>query len=253
MAFDEEGQAVTHADKVRISVRAYKLLKGIGFNMYDVIFDVNVLTIATGLPEHNGYGVDFITAVEQIKKECPEVSFSGGLSNLSFSFRGLDELREAMHSCFLALAIPRGLNMSIVNAGMLPVYDDIPEEMRKLCCEVILNESPAGDHVERILAMAEAMAEKKKAEKAGGVVAKVEEVAEWRKLSVQERITHALVKGIDKHIVDDCKEVQSTGEKPLNIIEGPLMNGMNVVGDLFGSGKMFLPQVIKSARVMKKA
>jgi 5-methyltetrahydrofolate--homocysteine methyltransferase len=159
-----------------------------------------------------------------------------------------------MHSCFLALAIPRGLNMSIVNAGMLPVFDDIPKGMRELCCQAILNESPKNDHVERILALAEEMAEKKKAEKAGGGGAKKVEVeAEWRKLSVGERITHALVKGIDKHIVDDCIEVQESGVKPLNIIEGPLMNGMNVVGDLFGSGKMFLPQVIKSARVMKKA
>merc|ERR1719443_603235 len=253
MAFDEEGQAVTREDKVRICTRAYNLLKGIGFNMYDVIFDVNVLTIATGLPEHNAYGIDFILAIEDIKKECPEVSFSGGLSNLSFSFRGLDELREAMHSCFLALAIPRGLNMSIVNAGQLPVFSDIPEEMRNLCCEVILNESPNNDHVERILALAEKMAEEKKNKKAGGGAAKVEEVAEWRKMPVEERITHALVKGIDKHVVDDVKEVQDSGVKPLNIIEGPLMNGMNVVGDLFGSGKMFLPQVIKSARVMKKA
>jgi 5-methyltetrahydrofolate--homocysteine methyltransferase len=253
MAFDEQGQAVTREDKVRICVRAYNLLKGINFNLHDLIFDVNVLTIATGLPEHNAYGIDFILAIEDIKKACPEVSFSGGLSNLSFSFRGLDELREAMHSCFLYLAIPRGLNMSIVNAGMLPVYSDIPEEMRNLLIEVIMNDSPNGDHVERVLAMAEDMAEKKKAAKAGGAVAKVEEVAEWRKLSIEERITHALVKGIDKHIVDDCKEVHGQGVKPLNIIEGPLMNGMNVVGDLFGSGKMFLPQVIKSARVMKKA
>merc|ERR1719506_993121 len=254
MAFDEEGQAASCEDKVRISKRMYNLLKGIGFNMYDVIYDVNVLTIATGLPEHNNYGLDFILAVEEIHRDCPEVSFSGGLSNLSFSFRGLEELREAMHSCMLALAIPRGLNMSIVNAGLLPVFDDIPKEMRELCCQVILNESPNNDHVERILAMAEEMAEKKKAEKAaGGGAVKVVEEAEWRKLSVQERITHALVKGIDKHIVDDCIEVQNSGEKPLHIIEGPLMNGMNVVGDLFGSGKMFLPQVIKSARVMKKA
>merc|ERR1719235_379081 len=192
MAFDEEGQAVTREDKVRICLRAYNLLKNIGFNLHDIIFDVNVLTIATGLPEHNNYGIDFIHAVEDIKKEAPEVSFSGGLSNLSFSFRGLDELREAMHSCFLALAIPRGLNMSIVNAGQLPVYSDIPKEMRKLCCEVILNESPKGDHVERILALAEEMAERKKAEKAGGGGAKKAEVeAEWRKLSVGERITHA--------------------------------------------------------------
>merc|ERR1719271_388942 len=247
MAFDEVGQATSCEEKVRISKRMYNLLKGIGFNMYDVIYDVNVLTIATGLPEHNNYGLDFILSVEELHRDCPEVSFSGGLSNLSFSFRGLDELREAMHSCMLALAIPRGLNMSIVNAGMLPVFSDIPDEMRNLCCEVILNESPNNDHVERILAMAEQMAEKKKAEKAGGGVAKVEEVAEWRKLSIEERITHALVKGIDKHIVDDCKEVHGQGVKPLNIIEGPLMNGMNVVGDLFGSGKMFLPQVIKSA------
>merc|ERR1719235_2087751 len=189
MAFDEEGQAVTREDKVRICTRAYKLLKSINFNMCDIIFDVNVLTIATGLPEHNGYGLDFILAVEDIHKACPEVSFSGGLSNLSFSFRGLDELREAMHSCFLALAIPRGLNMSIVNAGQLPVYSDIPEDMRKLCCEEI----PNGDHVERILALAEEMAAKKKAGKAGGAV-KVEEVAEWRTYSVADRITHALVK-----------------------------------------------------------
>merc|ERR1719331_2414154 len=253
MAFDEQGQAVDRADKVRICTRAYNLLKGMGFNMYDVIFDVNVLTIATGLPEHNNYGLDFILAVEEIHRDCPEVSFSGGLSNLSFSFRGLEELREAMHSCFLSLAIPRGLNMSIVNAGLLPVFDDIPLEMRNLLIEVILNESPNNDHVERMLAFAEAMAERKKAEKAGGAVAKVEEVAEWRKMSVEERITHALVKGIDKFIVADCTEVHATGAKPLHIIEGPLMTGMNVVGDLFGSGKMFLPQVIKSARVMKKA
>jgi 5-methyltetrahydrofolate--homocysteine methyltransferase len=254
MAFDEEGQAATYEDKVRISLRQYNLLKSINFNLYDIIYDVNVLTIATGLPEHNGYGLDFINAVEALHKACPEVSFSGGLSNLSFSFRGLDELREAMHSVMLNLAIPKGLNMSIVNAGMLPVYTDIPEHMRELLVQVIMNESPNNDHVERILALAEDMAEKKKAEKAGGTgVVKVEEVAEWRKLAVEERITHALVKGIDKHIIDDCTEVHQAGVKPLNIIEGPLMNGMNVVGDLFGSGKMFLPQVIKSARVMKKA
>merc|ERR1719181_1002597 len=235
MAFDEVGQAATREDKVRICTRAYKLLKGIGFNLHDIIYDVNVLTIATGLPEHNGYGLDFILAVEDLHKECPEVSFSGGLSNLSFSFRGLDELREAMHSVMLNLAIPKGLNMSIVNAGMLPVYTDIPEHMRELLVQVIMNESPNNDHVERILALAEDMAEKKKAEKAGGGGAvKVEEVAEWRKMAVEERITHALVKGIDKHIIDDCTEVHQAGVKPLNIIEGPLMNGMNVVGDLFG-------------------
>merc|ERR1719181_2323323 len=252
MAFDEVGQAATREDKVRICTRAYKLLKDINFNMYDVIYDVNVLTIATGLPEHNGYGLDFILAVEDIKKACPEVSFSGGLSNLSFSFRGLDELREAMHSCFLALAIPRGLNMSIVNAGMLPVFDDIPKEMRELCCEVILNESPNNDHVERILAVAEKMAKEKEAKK--GQPKDEKQEAEWRKLPLQERITHALVKGIDKHIVDDVKEIHEAGTLiPLEIIEGPLMTGMNVVGDLFGAGKMFLPQVIKSARVMKKA
>merc|ERR1719181_503791 len=253
MAFDEVGQAATREDKVRICTRAYKLLKDIGFNMYDIIFDVNVLTIATGLPEHNGYGLDFILAVEDIHRECPEVSFSGGLSNLSFSFRGLDELREAMHSCFLNLAIPRGLNMSIVNAGMLPVYTDIPEAMRELLVQTIMNESPNNDPLNVIIALAEEMAEKKKAEKAGGGVVKVVEEAAWRKLTVEERITHALVKGIDKHVVDDCAEIKETGVKPLNIIEGPLMTGMNVVGDLFGSGKMFLPQVIKSARVMKKA
>merc|ERR1719331_1405372 len=255
MAFDEEGQATSCEDKVRISLRAYELLKGIGFNLHDIIYDVNVLTIATGLPEHNSYGLDFINAVETIHKECPEVSFSGGLSNLSFSFRWLDELREAMHSVFLYLAIPKGLNMSIVNAGMLPVYTDIEPELRDLCTEVILNESPNNDHVEHILAVAEKMAKEKEAKKdAGTGGAKVVEEAEWRKLPLQERITHALVKGIDKHIVDDVKEIHEAGTLiPLEIIEGPLMTGMNVVGDLFGAGKMFLPQVIKSARVMKKA
>merc|ERR1719331_486393 len=255
MAFDEEGRATSCEDKVRISMRMYNLLKGIGFNLHDIIYDVNVLTIATGLPEHNSYGLDFINAVETIHKQCPEVSFSGGLSNLSFSFRGLDELREAMHSVFLYLAIPKGLNMSIVNAGMLPVYTDIPEAMRELLVQTIMNESPNNDHVERILALAEKMAKEKEAKKdAGTGGAKVVEEAEWRKLPLQERITHALVKGIDKHIVDDVKEIHEAGTLiPLEIIEGPLMTGMNVVGDLFGAGKMFLPQVIKSARVMKKA
>merc|ERR1719440_2529593 len=247
MAFDEEGQAATYEDKVRISLRQYKLLQSINFNLYDFIFDVNVLTIATGLPEHNGYGLDFIRAVEILHKECPEVSFSGGLSNLSFSFRGLDELREAMHSVFLNLAIPKGLNMSIVNAGQLPVYTDIDPELRELCEQVIMNSSPNNDHVERILAVAEKMAKEKEAKK--GQPKKEEDVAEWRKLPLQERITHALVKGIDKFIVDDVKEIHQSGTLiPLEIIEGPLMTGMNVAGDLFGAGKMFLPQVIKSAR-----
>jgi 5-methyltetrahydrofolate--homocysteine methyltransferase len=254
MAFDEEGQAASREDKVRICMRQYNLLKTIDFNLHDIIFDVNVLTIATGLSEHDNYGKDFIAAVEELHIKCPEVSFSGGLSNLSFSFRGLDELREAMHSCLLALAIPKGLNMSIVNAGQLPVFTDIPEDLRTLCCEVIMNESPNMDHVERIQAKAEEMQAAAKALKAaGGGAVKEVEVAEWRTTSLEERITHALVKGIDKHIVDDCAEVREQGMLPLNIIEGPLMNGMNVVGDLFGSGKMFLPQVIKSARVMKKA
>merc|ERR1719181_2605526 len=231
MAFDEQGQAVDRADKVRICTRAYKLLKGMGFNMYDVIFDVNVLTIATGLPEHNGYGIDFIRAVETIKGKCPEVSFSGGLSNLSFSFRGLDELREAMHSCMLALAIPKGLNMSIVNAGMLPVFTDIPKDMRELCCEVILNESPNNDHVERILALAEKMKEEKDAAKAGGVDPnKVKQAEAWRSDEPAKRIEYALVKGIDKFIIEDVAEFHNAGMKPLNIIEGPLMAGMNVVG-----------------------
>merc|ERR1719313_2573867 len=186
MAFDEQGQAVDRADKVRICTRAYKLLKGMGFNMYDVIFDVNVLTIATGLPEHNAYGLDFILAVEDIKKECPEVSFSGGLSNLSFSFRGLDELREAMHSAFLALA--------------------------------------------------EKMKEEKDAAKAGGVDPnKAKQAEAWRSKEPAKRIEYALVKGIDKFITEDVAEFHNAGMKPLNIIEGPLMAGMNVVGDLFGS------------------
>jgi len=250
MAFDEVGQAVTVEDKVRISKRSYKLLtEDVGIAPEDIIFDVNVLTIATGLEEHNAYGINFIEAVEIIKRECPGVSFSGGLSNLSFSFRGLNELREAMHAVFLFHAIPRGLNMAIVNAGALPLYVDIPQNIRDQCEEVILNKSEKGDHVERFLELASEM--RAAGEKGGDKEKKTEE---WRTLEVAKRLEHALVKGIDKYVIEDVEECRiNMNNECMEILEGPLMDGMNVVGDLFGSGKMFLPQVIKSARVMKKA
>jgi len=247
MAFDETGQADTQARKVEICERAYKLLVGIGFPPEDIIFDPNVFAVATGIEEHNNYGVDFIEACREIKARCPHCHISGGLSNLSFSFRGNEPVRKAMHSVFLYYAIPAGMDMAIVNAGQLDVYDQIEPELRKACEDVILNKDPeAGD---RLVALAE---------KFRGTDAVAEkQAAEWRGWAVEKRLEHALVKGIDAHVVEDTEEcrqaVFAAGGRPIQVIEGPLMDGMNVVGDLFGSGKMFLPQVVKSARVMKKA
>jgi len=211
------------------------------------------LTIATGLEEHNAYALDFIRAVEEIKKTCPCVSFSGGLSNLSFSFRGLNSLRDAMHSVFLYHAVPKGLNMSIVNPGALPRYADIDATTRKLCEEVILNKSADGKHVERFLEFAERVKNPPKVEAAAAAAGGGGAVDEWRTLPVEKRLEYALVNGTDKFVVEDTEEARLALKVPLKVIEGPLMNGMGVVGDLFGAGKMFLPQVIKSARVMKKA
>ncbi len=243
MAFDEVGQADTEARKVEICERAYKLLVGIGFPPEDIIFDPNVFAVATGIEEHNNYAVDFIEATREIKKRCPHVHISGGLSNLSFSFRGNEPVRKAMHSVFLYHAIPAGMDMAIVNAGQLDVYDQIEPALRTACEDVILNRDPeAGD---RLVALAE---------KFRGTDAVAEkQAAEWRGWGVAKRLEHALVKGIDQWVVEDTEEARLAYAKPIEVIEGPLMDGMNVVGDLFGSGKMFLPQVVKSARVMKKA
>ncbi len=243
MAFDEVGQADTKERKVEICERAYKLLVGIGFPPEDIIFDPNVFAVATGIEEHNNYGVDFIEACREIKARCPHVHISGGLSNLSFSFRGNEVVRKAMHSVFLYHAIPAGMDMAIVNAGQLDVYDQIEPELRTACEDVILNRDPEAG--ERLVALAEryrgtdAVAEK--------------QAAEWRGWPVAKRLEHALVKGIDQFVVEDTEECRQAFARPIEVIEGPLMDGMNVVGDLFGSGKMFLPQVVKSARVMKKA
>ncbi len=243
MAFDEVGQADTQQRKVEICARAYKLLTGIGFPPEDIIFDPNVFAVATGIEEHNNYGVDFIEACREIKQRCPHVHISGGLSNLSFSFRGNEPVRRAMHSVFLYHAIPAGMDMAIVNAGQLDVYDAIDPELRVACEDVVLNRDPeAGD---RLVALAE---------KYRGTDAVAEkQAAEWRSWPVAKRLEHALVKGIDAHVVEDTEECRQIFARPIEVIEGPLMDGMNVVGDLFGSGKMFLPQVVKSARVMKKA
>ncbi|OMJ33448.1 methionine synthase [Sphingomonas sp. Sph1(2015)] len=243
MAFDEVGQADTKDRKVEICARAYDLLMSIGFPPEDIIFDPNVFAVATGIEEHNNYGVDFIEACREIKARCPHVHISGGLSNLSFSFRGNEPVRRAMHSVFLYHAIPAGMDMAIVNAGQLDVYDTIDPELRQACEDVVLNRDPEAG--ERLVALAEryrgtdAVAEK--------------QAAEWRSLPVTKRLEYALVKGIDAHVVDDTEECRQQFARPIEVIEGPLMDGMNVVGDLFGSGKMFLPQVVKSARVMKKA
>lgn len=245
MAFDEQGQAVTVEDKLRICQRAYKIwTEELGLNPTDLIFDVNILAIATGIEEHNPYAVNFIEAVRQLKTLCPGVLTSGGLSNLSFSFRGNDRVREAMHSVFLHHAIKAGLDMAIVNAGMIEVYEEIDPELRQVCEEVILNKNL--EATEKLLKLAEKFKSVTKAEKA-------DENLKWRELPLQERITHSLLKGIDDFIEKDTQEAFDKVGRPLDVIEGPLMAGMKVVGELFGQGKMFLPQVVKSARVMKKA
>ncbi|MCA0209387.1 MAG: methionine synthase [Proteobacteria bacterium] len=248
MAFDEVGQADTKERKIEICERAYKLLTGIGFPPEDIIFDPNVFAVATGLEEHDNYAVDFIEAVKEIRARCPHVHFSGGLSNLSFGFRGNEVVRRAMHSVFLYYAIPAGLDMAIVNAGQLDVYDTIDPELRQAVEDVVLNrkvEGEAESPTERLIALAERYK--------GSNPAQEKAAEEWRGWDVAKRLEHALVKGIDAHVVDDTEEMRLLLPRPIEVIEGPLMDGMNVVGDLFGSGKMFLPQVVKSARVMKKA
>lgn len=243
MAFDEEGQADTFERKTGIAKRAYEILVNeIGFQPQDIIFDPNILTVGTGIDEHNNYAVDFIRATRWIKQNLPLAKVSGGISNISFSFRGNDVVREAMHSAFLYHAIQAGLDMGIVNAGQLAVYDEVPKELLELVEDVLLNRRP--EATERLIEFAEKVKKKEKAE--------VKE-AEWRKLSVEERLKHSLVKGIVDYVEKDVEEAIKKYSAPLAIIEGPLMDGMNVVGDLFGAGKMFLPQVVKSARVMKKA
>ncbi|WP_188236692.1 methionine synthase [Sphingopyxis sp. LK2115] len=248
MAFDEVGQADTKERKVEICERAYNLLMTIGFPPEDIIFDPNIFAVATGIEEHDNYAVDFIEAVKEIRVRCPHAHFSGGLSNLSFSFRGNETVRRAIHSVFLYHAIPAGLDMAIVNAGQLDVYDTIDPELRNACEDVILNRKVGGEAespTERLIALAERYK--------GKDAAQEKAAEEWRGWPVAKRLEHALVKGIDAYIVDDTEEMRLAMDRPIEVIEGPLMDGMNVVGDLFGSGKMFLPQVVKSARVMKKA
>jgi len=246
MAFDEKGQADTKQRKVDICHRAYKILTGkVGFDPQDIIFDPNIFAIATGLEEHNNYGVDFIEATKEIKQLMPLTKVSGGVSNLSFSFRGNEPVREAMHSVFLLHAIRAGMDMGIVNAGQMVIYDEIDPELRTLCEDVILNRNNDNNEAtEKLLAFAETV-------KAKGKEVKVDDA--WRRTPVEERLKHALVNGITDYIDIDTEEARLKYPKPLDVIEGPLMDGMNVVGDLFGAGKMFLPQVVKSARVMKKS
>jgi 5-methyltetrahydrofolate--homocysteine methyltransferase len=247
MAFDEVGQADTQERKVEICERAYKLLVADGTDPNDIVFDPNIFAVATGIDEHRRYAIDFIEASKEIRRRCPGTHISGGLSNLSFSFRGNEPVRRAMHSVFLYHAIPAGMDMGIVNAGQLDVYDVMDAELREACEDVILDRRD--DSTERLIALAEKYKGTDEAEE--------KKLAEWRSLPVGERLSYALVKGIDAHIVDDTEEarqeVLARAGRPIEVIEGPLMDGMNVVGDLFGSGKMFLPQVVKSARVMKRA
>ncbi len=244
MAFDEQGQADTFARKTQICERAYRILVDeVGFPPEDIIFDPNIFAIATGIEEHDNYAVDFIEATRWIVDHCPGAHISGGLSNLSFSFRGNEPVREAMHAVFLYHAIQAGMDMGIVNAGQLGVYDDIEPELRDLVEDVILNRRD--DATDRLLEAAERYK--------GGASQKKEADLSWREKPVEERLTHALVHGIAAYIEEDTEEARQRAERPLHVIEGPLMAGMNVVGDLFGAGKMFLPQVVKSARVMKQA
>ncbi len=235
MAFDEQGQADSAARKVAICERAYALLTTDGTEPHDIVFDPNIFAVATGIDEHRRYALDFIEAAREIRARCPGVHISGGLSNLSFSFRGNEPVRRAMHSVFLYHAIPAGMDMGIVNAGQLDVYDAIDPELREAVEDVILDRRPkdGGDATERLVALAEKFR--------GTDVEAEKAAAEWRSLPVGERLSYALVKGIDAHIVDDTEEARQLFARPIEVIEGPLMDGMNVVGDLFGSGKMFLP------------
>jgi len=245
MAFDENGQAATYEDKIRVCERAYRILVDeVGFPPEDIIFDPNILTVATGMEEHNNYAVDFINATRWIKANLPHAKVSGGVSNISFSFRGNNKVREAMHSAFLYHAITAGMDMGIVNAGMLEVYEEIDPQLKVLVEDVLLNRRP--DATERLVEHGESL-------KHEGAVISEKKAEEWRHGTVEERLSHALVKGIDTYIEIDAEEARVKLGRPLLVIEGPLMAGMSVVGDLFGAGKMFLPQVVKSARVMKKA
>ncbi|MGD0648613.1 MAG: methionine synthase, partial [Acidobacteriaceae bacterium] len=245
MAFDEQGQAATYDEKIRICERAYRMLVDeVGFPPEDIIFDPNILTVATGMEEHNNYAVDFINATRWIKANLPHAKVSGGVSNISFSFRGNNKVREAMHSAFLYHAIAAGMDMGIVNAGMLEVYEEIESELKVLVEDVLLNRRP--DATERLVEYGESL-------KGVDTAVTAKKAEQWRSGTVEERLSHALVKGIDTYIELDTEEARVKLGRPLLVIEGPLMDGMSVVGDLFGSGKMFLPQVVKSARVMKKA
>ena len=245
MAFDEQGQADTAERKFDICRRAYDILVNkVGFPPEDIIFDPNIFAVATGIEEHNDYGRAFIEAAKRIRAELPYAHVSGGVSNFSFSFRGNDTVREAMHSVFLYHAIKAGMDMGIVNAGALAVYEDIPAELRDGIEDVLFNRR--ADATERLLDLAQRF-------KNDSADAQVETTLAWRNARVEERIKYALVHGIADFVIEDTEEARLAAARPLDVIEGPLMAGMNVVGDLFGSGKMFLPQVVKSARVMKKA
>ena len=244
MAFDEQGQADTIERKISICERAYDILVNqVGFPPEDIIFDPNIFAVATGIEEHDPYGVNFIEGTRGIREKLPHVHISGGVSNLSFSFRGNEPVREAMHSVFLYHAIKAGMDMGIVNAGQMAVYDDLDPELREACEDVVLNRRK--DATERLLVIAERYRGHGKERK--------EPDLKWREWPVGKRLAHALVHGITDFITEDTEEAREAAERPLHVIEGPLMDGMNVVGDLFGSGKMFLPQVVKSARVMKQA
>ncbi len=240
----KQGRQPIKDEKVRICKRAYDLLtQQVGFPPEDIIFDPNILTVATGIEEHDNYAVDFIEATREIKRLCPGVKVSGGVSNISFSFRGNDYVREAMHSAFLYHAVRAGMDMGIVNAGQLAVYEDIPKDLLERVEDVLLNRR--SDATERLLEFAETV-------KSKGKAAATEDLS-WREADVSERLKTALIRGIDKFIEQDTEEARQHSTRCLDVIEGPLMDGMSVVGDLFGAGKMFLPQVVKSARVMKKA
>ncbi|WP_372893893.1 methionine synthase [Rhodosalinus sp.] len=244
MAFDEHGQAETAQHKFEICKRAHDLLtQQAGFEPWDIIFDPNIFAVATGIEEHNDYANAFFDAIKLIKAEMPDTHISGGLSNVSFSFRGNNPVREAMHSCFLYHAIPLGMDMAIVNAGQITVYDDIPDELRERVEDVLFNRRD--DATDRLLDIADKYKDSGEAQKKSD--------PKWREAPVEERLSHALIHGITDHVIDDTEEARQKADKPLEVIEGPLMDGMNVVGELFGEGKMFLPQVVKSARVMKTA
>ena len=243
MAFDEEGQADNYEKRVQMCERSYRILVDeVGFSPQDIIFDPNIFPVATGMEEHNNNALDFFRATRWIRENLPGAHVSGGVSNVSFSFRGNNAVREAMHSAFLYHAIREGMDMGIVNPAMLEVYDEIPKDLLERVEDVLLNKRP--DATERLLDFAETV---------DGTVQKEEKVLEWRSKPIQERLSYALVKGITDFIIEDTEECRKNFKEPVEVIEGPLMDGMNVVGDLFGSGKMFLPQVVKSARVMKKA